>query len=303
MIKMNRIDKKMNKIDLHLHTDCSDGRLSPLQLLDLCYQRGYRTISITDHDTIDGFLTVKEKAKEYGIDIIPGLEISSYHKGAEIHILAYHYDYENSELLGLLEYINESRIDRARKIIDKLQSIGFSIDFDEIFESVGSSGIIGRTHIAREIMKTETNLTVNEIFDRYLNENSNLYVPKITVSVKDTIPIIKDSGGISVLAHPHRLRRNGILDDIIAYGIDGIEVYCPKTPNYLQNMYLHKANENKLLVTGGSDFHCEPHEEADFGSFSVPESCLKYLNSFNQKTSDQEGDEYGQSNRFNRYQP
>ena len=270
----------MKKNDLHLHTDCSDGKLSPSQLVELCAKKKYQTISITDHDTIEGYLAVKDKAKHYGITMIPGVEISTSYKGREVHILVYHFDENDPALLETLEYINNSRVNRAKKIISKLNKAGINLDFDYIFGKVGKSGIIGRKHIAREIMKIEKGVHINAIFDKYLNEKSSHFEPKITVSIPELIPIIRKAHGIAVLAHPHRLKNIALVHDIAALGIDGIEVYCAKSSTYHTNLFFRIAHQYNLLITGGSDFHCEPYEEAEFGSFSVPESCIKDLSNY-----------------------
>ncbi len=267
----------MAKIDLHLHTNYSDGRLSPIELMTLCRQKRYNIISITDHDTIDGYLAVKDIARDYDITLVPGLEISSTHKGAEIHILVYYFDEEDESLLTLLNYINTSRINRAKKIISNLNSIGINLNFDTIFNKIGKARIIGRAHIAREIMNIYPTLSVNRIFDKYLNENSSLYEPKITVNAKEIIPIINKAGGVTVLAHPHRLKNISTVYDIIDFGIDGIEAYCPNSSYYHQSLFLKLADDKGLLTTGGSDFHCEPYEEEDFGNYSVPEKCFDNL--------------------------
>ncbi len=270
----------MNKIDLHLHTDQSDGRISPLELLTLCRDRGFKNISITDHDTLNGYLQAKKYAKDYGIELIPGVEISSFFLGKEVHILVYYFEENNQMLNQLLEMINSSRISRARKIINNLISAGIGLNFDKIYAKTGKSGIIGRVHLAREINALKPELTIKDIFNRYLNEKTSYFVPKKTCPLEKVLPIVKNSGGISVLAHPHRLKNKQMISDLLIAGIDGIEIYCPTSAEHTRNFLLRQAYKHGLLITGGSDFHCEPYEKPAFGSFSVPEICLTNLRNY-----------------------
>jgi 3',5'-nucleoside bisphosphate phosphatase len=271
------------KIDLHLHTNYSDGRLSPHELLQLCQENNYTTIAITDHDNIDGYLSVKDEADRYDLNLIPGLEISSEQNGVEVHILAYYFDDENQALLDLLGYINENRINRAKKILSNLAQIGLKLDIDELMESTGKSGIIGRMHIARAMVEKNYCSYIQEVFDKYLNDRSPIFEPKLTLEAKEIISMINATGGISVLAHPHKIANISTVMDTIENGIEGLEVYCAKSASYNVTMFEELAAENKLLKTGGSDFHGEPQEMNYFGSFSVPEFCLKEINEYRKR--------------------
>lgn len=270
----------MNKIDLHLHTDQSDGRISPAELISLCKSKGYRTISITDHDTIRGYLQAKKYAHNNDITLIPGVEISSSFRKKEVHILAYYFEEDNQELSHLLEKINSSRISRAKKIISNLIAAGININFDKIYEETGKSGIIGRVHLAREINKLNPELTILDIFNRYLNEKTSYFVPKKTVPLQEVLRIIRQSGGVSVLAHPHRLKNKGLVSDIVTSGVEGLEVHCPTSTEHNRRYLLRTAYKYGVLITGGSDFHCEPYEKPFFGNFSVPEICLTNLKNY-----------------------
>ncbi len=268
------------KIDLHLHTNYSDGRLDPETLLSLCLDRGYKVISITDHDNIDGFLSVKDHPLTKKLTLIPGLELSSSYDGTEVHLLAYYYDDQHPSLLALLDSINESRIFRARRIVEKLAGLGINLDIDTLLSETGKSGIIGRLHIARALITNNHCLTVKEAFDKYLHEKSPAFEDKVTLPAEEAIPMIHDAGGISVLAHPHKLDNISVVLGVINLGIKGLEVYCPKSSNYAISLFEQIAGEHNLLLTGGSDFHGESDDVRDFGKFSVPEAIWEEFNNY-----------------------
>jgi predicted metal-dependent phosphoesterase TrpH len=257
------------KIDLHLHTDFSDGRLSPEELLQLCKERDYKVISISDHDTVDGYLSVKDKVDEYGIILVPGLEISSNYDGIEVHILAYFFDETDKPLLRLIESINRSRLVRAQKIINKLGTNKINLDLNKIMKTTGKSRIVGRLHIARAMLELGYCTSIRDIFNRYLGDNAVAYEPKETPHVSKVIPIIKAAGGISVLAHPHRLDNISTIEGVINAGVDGMEVYCPRSSCYAVQLFEQLAKNKDLLITGGSDFHGEPEELIDFGKHTL----------------------------------
>ena len=258
------------KIDLHLHTNYSDGRLDPDELLSLCQKKNYDIISITDHDNIEGYLSVKDLAPSYGLSIVPGVELSSIFEDCEVHILAYYYDDKHPALLSLFDFINENRIDRARKIVENLSEMGLEVDINSLLKVTERSGIIGRMHIARALVANNYCTSIKEAFDKYLHDRSPAYEQKVTLPAEKTIEMIHSAGGISVLAHPHKLDNISIVLGLIELGIKGLEVHCPKSSNYAISLFEQLAQEHNLLVTGGSDFHGENEELKDFGKFSIP---------------------------------
>jgi len=271
-----------SKIDLHMHTNYSDGRMSPAELLFLCRKHKYMDIAITDHDDIGGFLVARELAPNYQINVIPGLEISSNYEGHEVHMLAYHFDYRNRTLLEMMDDIKNNRMERGRKIVDNLAQAGLKLNFDELTAATGKSGILGRMHIARAILKQLPTLTINEIFDRYLSEKSPYFIPKTTPNSAEVISLVHQADGIAIIAHPHLLSSISIVDGLLESNLDGIEVYCPKSANYYVNLFEELVKQRGLLATGGSDFHGEQSDLDNFGKYSTPERCLKELNDYKQ---------------------
>jgi len=274
------------KIDLHLHTTYSDGILDPDDLLVLSREKGYDVISITDHDNIEGYLSVKDKAPDYNLTIIPGVEISSKFEETEVHILAYFFDDTHPSLLSLLDFINENRINRARAIVDKLSGLGVKLDIETLLSTTGKSGIVGRLHIARALVDNNYCSSIREAFDRYLHDRSPAFEPKVTLPAEKTIPMIQSAGGISVLAHPHKLDNISVVLGLIDLGINGLEVYCPKSSSYAVSLFEQLAREHELLTTGGSDFHGEQEEFYYYGKFSVPEEAYNEFYAFHEMISE-----------------
>ncbi len=269
----------MKKIDLHVHTNYSDGLYSPHQVLNLAKIFNLDVISITDHDNLDGYRSAVEYAKELNIKLIPGVEISSQLEDREVHILAYNIDIDNEELNNLLQLIYDSRFNRAQKIVEKLSENGIELDFDEIMKTAGENNYLGRPHISRALVDSGFCKDKFEAFDKYLGDKCFAFVPKYSVPVKEVIKIIRNAGGISVLAHPYSLRNDKLIYKIIQLGIDGMEVFYAKCNDDLIYHYNEMALMNNLIRTGGSDFHGEGLDMDIFESFSTPEYVLEEIES------------------------
>lgn len=260
----------MKKIDLHLHTTFSDGLYTPKQVLQLTEKFGFDIISITDHDNIGGYLKVKDLAHKYDIQIIAGVEVSSFHKNREVHILGYLYDYRNEALRNMLDKIYQSRYSRAKKIVSKLAEKGIDLDFEKIKSYSGENNYLGRPHICRALIDEGYCKNKYEAFDKYLGDSCFAYVPKYTPPVKKVIRTIQGAGGISVLAHPYTLRDDKVVFDVIKFGIDGIEVFYARCNDDLIFHYNEMAQMNNLIRTGGSDFHGDDIDLEILKTYSAP---------------------------------
>ena len=264
----------MKKIDLHIHTNFSDGIYSPEEVLELAKDREYDVISITDHDNIDGYLQGVDYAEFLGIELIPGVEISTLHNGRDTHILAYNFDLKNSELTELLKKIYDSRFGRAKSIIEKLNKRGINIDLEEVQSYAGKNNYLGRPHIAKALIESGYCSDKYEAFDTHLGEHCYAYVPKYAPTSKDAIKVINEAGGISILAHPYTMGNDARIYELIVYGIDGLEVFYAKCNDETIYHYNEIAKENGLIRTGGSDFHGEGFDMEIFGNYSAPEKVL-----------------------------
>lgn len=275
----------MSRIDLHLHTTHSDGSQSPAGVVRLAHEAGVSALAITDHDITTGLPEAIATGQELGIEIIPGIEISSRHGESELHVLGYFIKWQDAQLNERLMTLRESRHRRNPKIIELLQAAGIDITYDEV-RAVAGSDSVGRPHIARVLMDKKVVTTAKEAFDRFLAEGKAAYVPRDLPAPVDAIRWIKDAGGLAVLAHPTWVKTTeGTLTDLARQlkeqGLDGVEVhYSTHTPRQTRT-YLSLAKQLGLLVTGGSDFHgmTKPDIEVGIGkgSLHVPDHLLPKL--------------------------
>lgn len=243
----------LSKIDLHTHTYYSDGQHSPEELIIKAKESGIDVISITDHDTVDGISEAVEAGKKYGIEVIPGLEISSDIRDREVHLLAYFFDPLNKELEEYLKFFRAERIKRAIRMIEKLDALGLTIKLDDVME-IARNSAVGRPHIAKALLKTGLVSNYFEAFSKYIGNGCPAYERKVHVSPRSAFKIISDAGGLSFIAHPGNLP-DAIMVELIEAGLDGIEVVHPSHLPHQVKHYRGIVNEYFLLESGGSDFH------------------------------------------------
>jgi predicted metal-dependent phosphoesterase TrpH len=241
------------KADLHMHTYYSDGVYSPSELIDLVKQRDIDKIAITDHDSINGIEEASEYGRSLGIEVIPGVEISTDIEDYEVHLLGYFIDINNEELNKYLTFFREERFYRAKRIIQKLKNLGFNISIDDVVDKAQNSAI-GRPHIANTMLELGLVSDYYEAFDKYLGDNKPASERKIHVSPQSALKIISDAGGLSFIAHPGYVKES-ILMTLIKAGLDGIEVVHPSHKEYKRRFYKGIVNQYCLLESGGSDFH------------------------------------------------
>jgi hypothetical protein len=262
------------KIDLHLHTNFSDGKLSPEQLLKFAYENHYAYLSITDHDSTLGYKEACKYVTNYPLELIPGVEVSTIFQTSDVHILAYYVDVDNFQLNEMLKKIYDSRYGRAKKMVDNLTDMGLTLNWEDVLKFAGQNKYVGRPHIARAMIESGHCKTIKEVFDVYLNNDSPIYVPKYRIDTEQAIRIIKEAGGIPVIAHPGRLEDDSVLYDFIDMGIEGIEVYYSSHSSGQIKLYEQIALEHNLIRTGGSDFH---GFDFFYLNYSAPEICITEL--------------------------
>lgn len=260
----------MLKADLHMHTQYSDGNLTPKQLIDFAIKTGLSAISITDHDNVNGLSEALEYGAEKGIQIIPGVEISADLNGQEIHILGYFIDHKNQKFLDFLASLRQNRIIRNEKIVKKLNDLGSTIQFETIIGKVGSDTSIGRPHIAMELNEEGFVKNYYEAFIKYIGDGKPAFIKKPNPSSIEVIKMINETGGLSFIAHPSKTVRNEILLELIKNGLDGIEVIHPSHSKDDIKYFNSIASEHFLLTSGGSDFHGGvKNDQKNFGNFYV----------------------------------
>jgi len=262
--------------DLHLHTLFSDGTYNPEDLISESSRCKLSAISVVDHDTVEGINPVIEAAKHRNIEIIPGIELSAEYEGLEIHILGYLIDCKNKNLIERLNTLRKNRVERVYKIVEKLKDMGVTLDPKIIF-GLSGQGTVGRLHIARAMAAEGKVSSVFEAFQKYIGDKCPAYVLGFKFSPSEAIKLIRDSGGIPVLAHPYSLNNDDLIIKFINDGLMGLEVYYPEHSQSMINFYNNLATKYNLLVTGGSDCHGNAKPEVRIGSIKVPYELVEKL--------------------------
>ncbi len=249
----------MSRIDLHLHTTHSDGSLSPGEVLHLAHKAGVTALAVTDHDIVSGIPEAIETGAELGIEVIPGVEISSRVGNSELHILGYFLQWQDPELNQRLATLRASRHRRNPQIIERLRALGLDVTYEEVRALAGTDSV-GRPHIARILMNKKYVTSAKDAFDRYLADGRPAYVARELPKPEEAIAWIKATGGVAVLAHPTWAKVSGeglnaLLTTLKAEGLGGIEVHYSTHTKRQTREYLDLAKRLNLLITGGSDFH------------------------------------------------
>lgn len=263
-------------IDLHIHSTASDGSLTPAEILDHARQLNLAAIAITDHDAIDG----SKEALRIGIPpsfkFLTGVEISAAHPPffpgtGSFHILGYNIWLDDPALNQALNKLRQARKNRNPKIVERLNKLGFQISLEEVNQTVGKVQL-GRPHIAYTMMKKGFVSSIDEAFDKFLGTAKPAYVDKERIGCEDAVKMIRNAGGIAVLAHPGLLdiidenRLESLIRDLIHMGIGGIEVYYPEHSAEQTELYSELCKKYNLLMTGGTDFHGSITPEIEMGS-------------------------------------
>ena len=263
----------MKYIDMHTHTTASDGVYTPRQLIKYGISKGLQGIAITDHDTVDGIdegLNAVISKKDF--IVIPGIELSTEYMGKEVHILGYSINYKCENLLSTLSFLQKKRENRVIEVIAKLQKLQINITYDELIKRFGSSSV-GRPHVAELLITKGYVDTIEEAFNKYLKKGCVAYVDRYKITPFEGINLIKQAGGVAVIAHPKLIKNDKIVTDIIKKGIDGIEVYHPEHNTNDQKKFLQIAKDYNLIITAGSDFHRPPTSKdshGDLGDKKIP---------------------------------
>lgn len=250
----------MGWVDLHLHTTASDGVLSPSEIVQYAKGKGLKAIAITDHDTIDGNAEALDEGAKSGLEVISGVEISAQFDLGSMHILGLFIDIGNTALKERLSLLQETRAQRNPKMVEKLRELGVELSYDEILH-VSGGGQVGRPHFAQVLLRKGYVNTVQEAFDRYLGKGAPAYVNKFRFEPEETMELIREAGGIPVLAHPFTLhipsphQLDALLGELVPLGLMGIEVFYPEHTKDQISLYKGLAQKHDLLVTGGSDYH------------------------------------------------
>lgn len=245
--------KTNSRIDLHAHTNASDGEHAPEELVQIARARGIAYLGIADHDTIAGLARAVAAARAHGdIEIVPAVEFSTDWEKREIHILAYLVDYTDAATIALADKFREGRLGRAQKILAKLDTLGVPLEFDKVAAIAGDAAI-GRPHVARALVEAGYVATVQEAFDLYLASAKPAYVAYESALPRQAVEMIRAVGAVPVLAHPYDAQR--IVPELVKVGLVGLECYYAQYDEPQQRELVDLAKQYGLIATGGSDFH------------------------------------------------
>ncbi|HYR51831.1 MAG TPA: PHP domain-containing protein [Candidatus Dormibacteraeota bacterium] len=266
----------MGRIDLHMHSNASDGSFAPEEVARMAAGNGVEVFALTDHDTLDGLPAAAACAARFGIRLIPGVELSVSEEGMDVHLLAYGFDESDPPLTAAVRRYREGRRERARKILMRLKGLGIRIGIEDV-EEIASGGALGRPHVAEALLRAGHVESFNEAFQRYLGHHAPAYVPKPKVTLEEATSIVRDAGGVTILAHPGTLNRDHLIPAWARRGLDGIEVWHSKHDVASIERYRGYAQLHGLLMTGGSDYHGERTPGVVIGSVPVPDEILPPL--------------------------
>jgi len=256
-------------VDLHIHTRCSDGVVAPEEIPHLAFEAGLEVVAITDHDAVDGIERAFAANGYNGLEIVPGVELSTTVEGADVHILGYYIDWRDRTLLEWIALFQEKRLERARKMVEKLRALGLDLCIETVLE-VANGAAIGRPHIADALVKEELIEFYGEAFARYIGYDGPAYFPKHAISPAEAIRLIREAGGIPVLAHPGTVHRDECIPSMVRDGLMGIEVFHPMHSPTVRRHYEALAIKHGILRTGGSDYHGDGRGRAQIGCECVP---------------------------------
>ena len=247
------------KTDLHMHSYHSDGYHTPEKVVEKAKNQGIKIMSITDHDSVNAFSEASECAKKFGIEVIPGVEISTDIRDTEVHILGYFVDPKNKDLEHYLNFFREERYKRAIRMVKKLNILSLDITIDDVMVFAKDSAI-GRPHIAQALLAKGQVKSFFEAFYKYIGNHAPAYERKVHLSPQSAFKIINDAGGLSFIAHPGNMPEI-LIKELVDAGVDGIEVIHPSHSPEQVKFYRGIVIEYFLLESGGSDFHGGKRED------------------------------------------
>lgn len=266
------------RYDMHTHSTASDGALTPAELVRRAYALGLSGLAITDHDTLDGLDEAGDAVALLNMQLIAGVELSCEvahgDKKVEAHILGYFVEKPGAELLLRLRELQEHRLRRGQEMLRRLAALG--MELPDLAAEYQHGGSLGRGLIGRKLVEAGFAADTDEAFDRWLSPGKPAYVPRMKLSVGEAVQLLHNNGAVAVLAHPIQLGADDVIPDIVAAGIDGIEVSHPDHAAADEERYRALAERFGLAMTGGSDFHAEGQDDG-LGSHTAGGEVLREL--------------------------
>lgn len=265
-------------IDLHVHTSFSDGTFTPAEVMSLANERGITTLAITDHDTTKGWTDAQAEADAAGIELVTGIEFSASYQGSSVHVLSYWPDPENNELVAELQRLHDDRFLRGEKMVAKLQDLGYPITFERVREIAEGDNIV-RPHVAQALVEAGVVPTLKDAFtEELIADGGKADVQKHALHPMEALALIKQAGGICVLAHPGMWGSQGelpdeLIEEMAAGGMTGLEVDHPDHDEEQRARYRAMAERLDLIPTGSSDCHGTRYDPVRLGcATTAPEA-------------------------------
>lgn len=260
----------MPRIDLHAHSNRSDGTFDPAEVVRLASERDLDVVALTDHDTTDGLDEAVAAGQELGIEVVPGIEFSAEHERTSVHVLCYWMDPSNADLQLELQRLRDERFRRGELMVEKLRALGVPIDFGHV-QRIANGATIVRPHLAQAMVEIGAVADETEAFDRYLGDGRPGHVPKHALDPVDAVALILGAGGVCVLAHPGMWGDQSsvpaeLIERMAAAGMRGLEVEHPDHLPEQREFYRSLAADLGLAATGGSDCHGTRYEPVRLGS-------------------------------------
>ena len=258
-------------VDLHLHTRYSDGTFTPRELVQHAARLGFAAIAVTDHDTLDGIPEALAAGKELGVEVIPGVEITSRVGTQELHMLAYLFgdSWRDASLRKVLDHATRVRRQRVEQFVSKLNELGVALTLDDVY-ACSDCGTVGRPHVAMALRKRGYVSSVDEAFTRFLKRGKPAYVERYRMEAAEAIGHIKRAGGLAVIAHPGLNSLDERIHEMIDQGMDGIEVWHSRHSPAQVKHYLKMAESLGVCATGGSDCHGSARDGMLLGEVKLP---------------------------------
>lgn len=260
----------MPGIDLHAHTDRSDGTFTPAELVRLAAERRLDVLAVTDHDTTEGLEEAAAAGREVGVDVVPGVELSTEYERTSVHVLCYWMDVQHSGLQEELRRLRDERFRRGELMVEKLRALGLPVSFERVRE-IARGGNIVRPHVAQAMVESGIVATEEEAFDRFIGDGGPAHVPKHALHPVDAVALIREAGGLSALAHPgmwgdQTAVPEVLIESMAEVGMVGLEVdhtdHAPEQRTYYRKL----AGRLELIATGGSDCHGTRYDPVRLGA-------------------------------------
>ena len=267
-------------IDLHTHTTASDGRCTPAELVARAASAGVTVLSVTDHDTVAGCDEAAAACAAAAIRFIPGIEITAVRDEVDVHVLGYFIEPRSSVLHAFLSAQRRSRIDRIRRVIERLADLGLPLDADAILKpALDDPGkAVGRPWVARALVAAGHVTTTDEAFRSWLSRGRPAFAPREAATPDEVVGRIHGAGGLASVAHPGLIGRDEWIPDLASAGLDAIEAYHTNHDAAATARYCAMAARLGLAVSGGSDYHAdESHGAPHPGSVSLPREAYERL--------------------------